>query len=77
MSTQIEYLRNEFHRYFPDTFITIYADLSETIDVFVYDVEGAANPDFIFRMEIGSDDNWYRFADANGIVITIPLEPEA
>lgn len=73
--TQSEYLEHEFHRYFPDTEITVYTNLSETIDVFVRDTPNS-DPDFIFRMEIGSDDPWYRFADANGIVVTIPLEPK-
>ena len=71
------YIAGYFLRYFPETFVECrVSNLNETITVEVRDTP-ASDPDFVFTMEVGSDDNWFRFecrmADSSPIVLTVPF----
>lgn len=72
----VDHLTVAFSRYFPDTVISVDNDLdNETITVTVRDTP-CADPDFVFTMEIGSDDGWFSFTDTCGVHITVPLMAE-
>lgn len=67
------YIAGYFLRYFPETFVEVRADNdAETITATVRDTP-ASDPDFVFTMQVGSDDNWFRFEDTNGVVLTVPF----
>jgi hypothetical protein len=74
--TPTEYLEAEFRRYFPDANeIDVAFNDDETIDVdVVFDHPRSYN----FRMEIGSDDDFYVFTEvSSGMIVTVPLMPES
>lgn len=74
--TPTEYLEAEFRRYFTDAsaIVATFHD-DETITVRV-DYPGSEYVDE-FHMEIGSDDDYFIFTNANGATITVPFMPES
>lgn len=76
----MQYLIDEFLRYFPEAYIEVvtYDDGTavgvdgEAIEVTVK-AEQDSDPDYTFVMAIGSDDPWYVFTDGD-LTITIPFE---
>ena len=73
------YLETEFRRYFPDAAkIEALFHPEELITIHIIgpdDGNGAAYLDD-FRMEIGSDDDWFSFTNAYDLVITVPFQAE-
>lgn len=69
------YLDAEFRRYFPDASM-IGIDIRD--DVEMIDVSVHWDDNFVeYRMEIGSDDNWYEFfCEELQSTLTIPFNPE-
>lgn len=73
------YLEAEFRRYFPDLACPIVVTLhdDETIEIAIGGDDRGCDPDYTFIMNIGSDDDWFVFNDGTGLIITVPLMPEA
>ena len=73
INAQKHYLATEFHRYFPDAveIAVHHANDGETISVLIVNAEPRL--DIEFRMDIGSDDDYYVFENDLGSIITVPL----
>jgi hypothetical protein len=67
------YLRDEFHRYFPDT--TIHIRLVDEMWTVIVVWPGKAAM-LTLTMTIGSDDDCFRFMSDNGFVYTVPFSSE-
>ena len=71
------YLEAEFRRYFPDAAsIDIHAGNPEIIEARILGpIDDTQSASWIenFRMEVGSDDDWFSFQSEHGLVITLPF----
>lgn len=67
------YLRAEIKRYFPDAIKVDVMDVDEVITLTVHWSDNYLE----YRMEVGSDDNWFSFFnDEMQSTITIPFAPK-
>lgn len=68
------YIAEQFVRYFPESDVVVHADNdAETITVTVRDTP-LSDPDLIFSMQVGSDDDYFIFENnQNGSIITVPF----
>lgn len=73
-AAQRAYLKAEFARYWPEYISEIEVDNTSEEEVIQVTIRENGETMFLFRMEIGTDDPWYQFQTAEGIILTIPPE---